>query len=126
MSPALLSRSTRSIQQLSSRSSLTHRNPTPAPGPWSLPVWQKANLSTGEGVKSQKAPPSNLNPKSSPSENPSYPAFSFEGLGANRTVKYVVIGALSVLGTIESIFWAKTLQAKFWPSTEEEDKPERI
>ena len=40
-----------------------------------------------------------------------YPAFSFQGLSTNSTVKIVVIAALSVFGTIESIFWAKVLWA---------------
>lgn len=42
-------------------------------------------------------------------ENPSYPSFSLEGLGANRSVKIVLIVCLTVLGTMESIFWARAI-----------------
>ncbi|MCJ1249813.1 hypothetical protein MMC30_007039 [Trapelia coarctata] len=120
MSPSILPRATRPIQQLASRCLLTRRSPL-SPGPQSLLVSQKARLSTNGVSKSTKASSGKLDPKSPPSENPSYPAFSFEGLGANRTVKYVVIGALSVLATMESVFWAKTLSARFSPSSEDEN-----
>jgi len=122
MSSAALLRSLRHVRPLTSRS-LLNRHATP-----SLPLSirfetasQKASLSTKEDVKPQKAPASKLDSKS---ENPSYPAFSLEGLGANRTVKYVVYGALSVLGTIETVFWVQTLWAKFSPSREDGSRPE--
>lgn len=51
-----------------------------------------------------------------PSQNPSYPLFSFRDLGANRTVKIVVVVCVSVLATMESIFWAKVAWAKFGPA----------
>ena len=70
---------------------------------------QRAAFSTSKNDKPQKTPPSPGNPSSG---NPSYPAFSFEGLGANRTIKVTVIACLTVVGTIESIFWAKVLWAK--------------
>jgi hypothetical protein len=56
---------------------------------------QKATFSTIKDDRPQKTPPS--------PGNPSYPAFSFEDLGANRTIKVAVIACLTVIGTIESI-----------------------
>lgn len=50
-----------------------------------------------------------------PTENPSYPSFDFKELGASRIVKIVVIVAISIGGTMESIFWAQVLWAKFGP-----------
>jgi hypothetical protein len=43
-------------------------------------------------------------------------SFSFKDLGANRTVKIVVITVLMIFGTLESIFWVKVLWAKFGPA----------
>jgi hypothetical protein len=77
---------------------------------------RRAAFSTSKDDKLQKT--------SSSSGNPSYPAFSFEGLGANRTIKVAVIACLTVVGTIESIFWTKALWAKISKSTEEKGKPE--
>jgi len=57
-----------------------------------------------------------------PPQNPSYPVFSFDGLGASRAVKITVIACVAVLGTMESTFWAKVLWARFSPSPEEESK----
>jgi hypothetical protein len=76
---------------------------------------QRAAFSTSKNDKPQKTPPSG---------NPSYPAFSFEGLGANRTIKVTVIACLTVVGTIESIFWAKVLWAKMSKSPEEKGELE--
>jgi hypothetical protein len=73
---------------------------------------QTTYLSTGKDDESKKAPPH---------QNPSFPAFSFQGLGANRTVKVVVIAALTVVGTIESVFWVKALWANFSPSPSPEE-----
>ncbi|KAL6243112.1 hypothetical protein RBB50_010212 [Rhinocladiella similis] len=53
-----------------------------------------------------------------PKDDPSYPSFSFAGLGASRTVRITVVAALGVLGTIETVFWAKALWRYFYPSTE--------
>ncbi|KAJ9646206.1 hypothetical protein H2204_000869 [Knufia peltigerae] len=53
-----------------------------------------------------------------PKNDPSYPSFSFAGLGASRTVRVTVLAALGVLGTLETIFWAKALWRYFYPSTE--------
>jgi len=81
---------------------------------------QRAAFSTSKTDKPQ-TPPS---PGSPSSGNPSYPAFSFEGLDANRTIKATVIACLTVVGTIESIFWAKVLWAKMSKSSEEKGEPE--
>ena len=65
---------------------------------------QKAVFSTSKDDRPQKTPPS--------PGNPFHPAFSFEGLGANRTIKVAVIACLIVVGTIESMFWAKAIATR--------------
>ncbi|KAF7511318.1 hypothetical protein GJ744_004883 [Endocarpon pusillum] len=71
---------------------------------------------------SQKAEPQKRQSDAASPQNPSYPAFSFDGLGASRGVKVVVIAGLTVLGTMETIFWSKWLWAKFSPVPEGESK----
>jgi hypothetical protein len=86
-----------------------------------LPQAALLSTSTDDGPgKAQNRKPG----PTTPPQNPSLPDFSFQGLGANRTVKVIVIVCLPVFGTIESIFWVKALWAKFSPSPEEESKPE--
>ncbi|KAF3315628.1 hypothetical protein TWF173_003208 [Orbilia oligospora] len=48
------------------------------------------------------------------------PKISWKDLGASRTVKIVVIIALSIVGTMETIFYAKLFMRKFFPG---EEKP---
>ena len=55
----------------------------------------------------------------SPQEH-EYPAFSLKDLGANRATKTVVVIALSVLATMESIFWIKVGWRRFGPRTEDD------
>jgi hypothetical protein len=52
-----------------------------------------------------------------PHANPEdpHPSFSFADLGATRTVKITVLVALSIFGTLETIFWAKALWRYFVP-----------
>jgi hypothetical protein len=80
---------------------------------------QKASLSADKQDGSQKAASERKSPITPPPANPSYPAFSFRDLGANRTVKIIVIGCLAVVGTMESLFWAKVLWAKISPPQDE-------
>jgi len=54
----------------------------------------------------QASAPEKPTKKPTSSQNPSFES-KFKDLGATRTVKIVVIGAISVLATIESIFWAQ-------------------
>src|ERR1700694_2090084 len=63
-----------------------------------------AHLSSSRDTRPGQAPPQKL--KSGPSrlQNPSYPAFSFRGLGANRKLKDFVIVCLTIVGTLESVF----------------------
>ena len=85
---------------------------------------QMASLST---AKRDRTPNARLRKPAStvsPSQNPSNAAFSFESLGANRTIKVIIIGCLTVVGTIESLFWAKVLWAKISPSSVEKGDPE--
>lgn len=42
-------------------------------------------------------------------QNPSYPAFSFEALGVSKNMKIVLLGILSILGTIETWVWCKAI-----------------
>lgn len=49
-------------------------------------------------------------------EAPTNPSFSLHDLGANRTVKVVVMASLSIIATMESIFWTKVGWAKFGPN----------
>jgi hypothetical protein len=60
----------------------------------------------------------NTSPKSD-STNPTYPAFSLQGLGMSKPIKIVVIAILTVFGTMESVFWAKLLWAKISPPAAE-------
>ena len=52
-------------------------------------------------------------------EIPTNPSFSLEDLGANRTVRVVVMASLSIIATMESLFWIKVAWAKFGPSKED-------
>ncbi|KIW18538.1 hypothetical protein PV08_02826 [Exophiala spinifera] len=61
---------------------------------------------------------------SEPKDNPSYPSFSFAGLGASRGVRITVMAAIGVLGTMETIFWTKALWRYLYPSTEVPKKDE--
>lgn len=42
------------------------------------------------------------------------PGFSFKGLGASRTVKTTGLMCLSILGTMELVFWFKVLWVRFY------------
>ena len=104
------------------RSTPNHRNAVLPLGPQSILSFRRAAFSTGTDNKTQKAPPHKPASSTQVSGNPSYPAFSFKDLGASRTVKIIVIAGLSVIGTIESIFWIKAIWAKISPSPQEEPK----
>jgi hypothetical protein len=69
-------------------------------------------------LKSQISPFSTQKP--TPPPNPSFGSASFKDLGANRTVKIVVISFLSIMATVESIAWTKFLWGKFGPKPEPE------
>lgn len=51
-------------------------------------------------------------------------AAKFSELGASRTVKIVVIIAVVIGGTMETIFWTKVLWAKFFGAAEEKGEGE--
>lgn len=117
-----------SLQEMSRvrawRSALIHRNSTLLRAERFASYSQRARLSSSSNDASQKGVFRKPGASASPAPNPSYPAFSFQGLGANRTGKVVVIACLTVVATVESIFWVKVLWAKFSPSRENESKPE--
>jgi hypothetical protein len=82
-------------------------------------ISQKAQLGT-----------SNHPPKSDSNrglEDP-YPSMSFKETfkGISRPAKIVVIVALTIGGTMETIFWAKVLWAKFGPEVEDEDEDSKV
>lgn len=54
-------------------------------------------------------------PTTAPLHEQYYPSTRFSELGASRPVKVIVISVLVVLGTLESVFWTKTLWAYFFP-----------
>lgn len=101
-----------------------HRNVRLPLGPQFIFSFRRATFSTSTDSKTQKAPPHKPASSTHASGNPSYPTLSFKDLGASRTVKIVVIAGLSVIGTIESIFWAKVIWAKISPPPQEEPKSE--
>ncbi|MCJ1254372.1 hypothetical protein MMC24_002187 [Lignoscripta atroalba] len=99
----------------------SHRSSILSLAPRSAFSSHRASLSPGTDDKSQKVPPHKQGPGAPTSQNPSYPTFSFQDLGANRTVKVVVIVCLTVLGTMESIFWVQVLWAKISPPSPSEE-----
>lgn len=76
-------------------------------------ICQKAQLSTS------KAPPKSDSNRGSEDYYPST-GFKETWKGINRPAKIVVIVALTIGSTVETIFWAKVLWAKFGPEVEEE------
>ncbi|KAK6522609.1 hypothetical protein TWF281_002047 [Arthrobotrys megalospora] len=60
------------------------------------------------------------NPNQSQEVSHEMPKINWKDLGASRTVKIVVIIALSVVGTMESIFYFKLFMRRFFP---DEEKP---
>lgn len=76
------------------------------------------------GLESKPSPPSwRPHAIEPPSSEPSYPAFSLRDLGANRATKITVLVCLSILGTMETIFYAKMLWAKMgWGGEEGKGK----
>jgi hypothetical protein len=115
-----------SLQQFAMlrRSALTHRNSNLLSARRFAFYSQRARLSSGRNDASQKAPLHKPAASASLSQNTSYPAFSAQGLGANRTIKVVAITCLTVAATMESIFWVKVLWAKVSPPPKGESKPE--
>ena len=65
-----------------------------------------------------------LSPSPSPSPNHGQevshemPKINWKDLGASRAVKIVVIIALSIVGTMETIFYVKLFMKKFFPDEE--------
>jgi hypothetical protein len=111
-----------SMREIVWRSTLNHRNAVLPLGPQFILSFRRATFSTGTDNRTQKMPPHKLASSTQASGNPSYPTFSFKDLGASRTVKIVVIAGMSVIGTIESIFWIKVIWAKISPSPQGEPK----
>ena len=83
-------------------------------------------MKSDDASKPLKANQRNQNTDTASSPNHSHPTSSLRELGANRTVKIVVVGCISVLATIESIFWAKVAWAKFGPEKEKKEEKGEI
>ncbi|KAK6496652.1 hypothetical protein TWF481_001642 [Arthrobotrys musiformis] len=72
--------------------------------------------------------PAPQKPSPGPGPNPNHgqevshemPKINWRDLGASRTVKIVVIVALSIVGTMETIFYVKLFMRRFFP---DEEKP---
>ncbi|KAF7852716.1 hypothetical protein EAF04_010910 [Stromatinia cepivora] len=77
----------------------------------------KSNTSTPPKEKSAKT---NLKENQNPSIG-----LNFKDLGATKTVKWVVIVAISIVGTMETIFWTKVLMVKLgWGKEEKMEEVE--
>jgi hypothetical protein len=92
-----------------------HHSPKPHP-----PSYQ--SLKSKKQFSSNK--PSFQAASKKPNQPEELPNFSFNELGATKTVKFVMIAGLSVIGTMETIFYAKILMRKMgWD--EDEGKGEK-
>ena len=65
-------------------------------------------------------------PANSQNQNPEIPTAKFSELGASRTVKIVVIIALTIGGTMETIFWTKVIWEKYFGGAEGKGEGEGI
>jgi len=63
-------------------------------------------------------------PANSHNQHQEIPIAKFSELGASRTVKIVVIVALTIGGTMETIFWTKVIWRKFFGGEEEKVEEE--
>ena len=72
-----------------------------------LPPSNQHNFSSSPFLLTKAARPSK---PSAP--DPCHPKFSLRDLGANRAAKATVLVCLAVLGTMETVFWAKVLWAQ--------------
>lgn len=122
MEPKTVPRAVTLLQKMARGAVLKHGNSAPLPA-LRQSFRQRSSHNISVKGASRKAASSNqvLQDSSSPT-NPSYPAFSFRGLGASPRLKYFLIACLTVLGTMESVFWFKILWAKFSPAPESSDK----
>ncbi|KAK6520264.1 hypothetical protein TWF506_000542 [Arthrobotrys conoides] len=97
----------------------TLRRPT---APLPLIHMLKPTVQIPQRAFSTQKPSPNPNPGPNHGQEVSHemPKISWKDLGASRTVKVVVIVALSIVGTMETIFYVKVLMRKFFP---DEEKP---
>ncbi|MCJ1472112.1 hypothetical protein MMC13_000759 [Lambiella insularis] len=110
-----------SIRHLTTKSIPSLRSHALPPNPRLTFHPQKANLGTKADDKSHIVPP--RKPGSTPlSGNPAHPRVSFKDLGATWTVKVVVIACLTVLGTLETIFYLRMGWAWLYPVAEGEEE----
>lgn len=115
------SRTTIPIQQLPNLCLASYRNPTFVASHRRHFSSHKTNPTTKDH-RPQELPNAKTKPAESQMPNPSYPAFSLKDLDMKRGTKFFVIACLSVLGTMETVFWVKVIWAKLSPPLEEESE----
>lgn len=110
----LVSRATSSIQQALPHTAKRIRPQFPTYPPPSTPrfITSQTEKSSSDELQAPRRP-------SASSEPPANPSFSLQDLGANRTVRVVVVASLSIIATMESMFWIRVGWAKFGQSKEE-------
>ena len=80
----------------------------------------QSRLRSDQANKTPRSAHSDIQSRIPSPQEPEYPTFSLKDLGANRATKTVVVIALSVLATMESIFWIKVGWRRFGPRTEDD------
>lgn len=104
--------------QQSQLTHLTYATSTPSPSfqpsyaacqrqtSFSKPVTRLYSTNNNNGTNTNHNPAKKSNPKPQSSKIEP-PVFDFKSLGLKGPVKIVVIAVISVLGTIETVFWVK-------------------
>lgn len=78
-------------------------------------------FSTAPARSSNQSSTTKQSTKPSPSSNPELPRIKFSDLGASPAVKYTLYAVLGVLGTMETIFYAKVGWRWLYPPVEAEE-----
>ena len=112
MLSSIVSRTTSSVQRALPHQ-LSQRTRPPFPAYLSITTPRFIASQAEESTKSEHQA---VRTNSAPPKTPTNPSFSLQDLGANRTVKVVVMASLSIIATMESIFWIKVGWAKFGPN----------
>ncbi|KAF3934140.1 hypothetical protein ABW20_dc0101000 [Dactylellina cionopaga] len=111
---SLLLRELRTINPTQLRSHIPVIPRRPTNGLFSqVPIGINHIIASRRPLSTQKSTPNNPNQHQEVSNE--MPKISWKDLGASRTVKIVVIIALSIIGTMETIFYFKMFMRKFFP-----------
>ena len=122
MPPLSTSRAMTSFRQSPWRSVSSAYSPANLQISRALLSTHRARLADQRSEKMQQ-PESNKQSSKPAPENPSMPAFSLQGLGATRTVKIVVLCAIGIMGTMETIFYTKVAWNYLFPSGDTSTPP---